>query len=100
MGKIKDNWQIVVFTMILTIIGNIAFSSFTSSKNDIKNAASKDYVDMNDDKIIRNMNKADDNLQTQINKKADKDDVQKVIDDVNYTRDKVDKIYLLLIKNK
>jgi hypothetical protein len=80
MGKIKDNWQIVVFTMIFTIIGNMIVSGFTSDKTDLKNKADKEYVD-----------KADINLQNQI----DKGD-----ENMTYVRGKVDDIYLLLIENK
>ena len=51
MGKIKDNWQIVVFTMFITILGNMLFSSFIRHDDNVRNAASIEYVDKQDTEL-------------------------------------------------
>lgn len=96
----KENWQLIVFTMFITIIGNMIFSSYTSDRKAINNGATKHYVDLRDSLIIKSLTKSDNNIINKLDNKADKDDVDKVIRDVNYTRDKVDKIYMLLIEQK
>ena len=100
MEKVKENWQLVVFTMFITIIGNMTLSSYVSDKSNINNAASKHYVDSKDSLMFKTLINADQKIINKLEYKADKDDVDKVIRDVNYTRDKVDKIYMLLIEQK
>jgi hypothetical protein len=52
----------------------------------ISNAASIEYVDEKDE------------LKEEIEKKADKEDLEKAIDDIEYTRKKTDDIYKILIE--
>lgn len=96
----KENWQLVVFTMFITIVGNMIFSSYSSDRRAISSGASKHYVDSRDSLILKSLTNADNSILNKLDYKADKDDVDKVISDVNYTREKVDKIYLLLIEQK
>jgi hypothetical protein len=65
MEKLRDNWIVVVFTMIVTMAGTLALNSFTQRQSEISNAAPVDYVDKRD--LV---------LQKQIDKKADKEDIK------------------------
>lgn len=67
MGKIKENWQIVVFTMLITLAGSLFISWIADRSTHIEDAATTEYVDTKDCE-----------LKEQIEQKADKKDVRKI----------------------
>ena len=83
MGKIKENIWLLVLQMLLTVIGLIIFSSYTKSTE----SASVSYVDKENSKQDVVCLKSKDDLQDQIDKKADKEDV----DDIKKTLKTMDK---------
>ena len=89
MEKLKENWQVIIFTMLITLVGSMLLSWATMRGSKIENAASVEYVDKGDAK-----------LEAKIDTKADKDDLNAVIEDVRYTREKTDDIYKILIEEK
>jgi hypothetical protein len=89
MPKIKENWLVLVAVMLLTLFGNILFYSFKNADNSIKNAASIEYVDTQDNK-----------LKVEIDKKANKETVKNLREDVQYIRKQNDDIKKMLIEMK
>ena len=69
MDEIKKGWKIVVFTMLISQIGVVILSWVKSTNN----AASEDYVDRKEKK-----------LQEQIDKKADKETVDKMAQQIDF----------------
>ena len=66
MDEIKKGWKVIVFTMLISNIGFGAFAFF-------KSAASTEYVD-----------KKDNELQYQLNQKADKQEVDKMSKQIDF----------------
>ena len=49
MGKIKDNWQLAVFTVCITILGSGIWTYFQNRDKSIDKAATVEYVDKRHD---------------------------------------------------
>jgi hypothetical protein len=81
MGKLK-NWQLVVFTALITMVcsifGSMLFYGFTSDREIIKNSASETYVDMKVSVEQTQREIADNRLRKEIDKKAEKEDVEDI----------------------
>jgi len=75
MGKIKENWLVLVLAMLLTLVGNMAFYSIKNTDVTLKNAASRDYVDKGDAKLDAKIDKQGKGLEE---KKADKATVKEI----------------------
>jgi len=55
----RERVILVVITVTLTIVGEIVFSSFVKRENKLENTVDKEYVDMQDSKIIKEYKSAD-----------------------------------------
>jgi hypothetical protein len=87
--KIKEQWPILILVMLITLFGNILFYSFKKADATIENAASIEYVDEENNKQDK-----------RIDKKADKENVDILRADVQYIREQNDDIKKLLIEMK
>lgn len=65
MKKIGDNWQLIVFTMLISVLGSGCISWITKTNN----AASVDYVDKKDIVIVQEFKQADKYLISEIKDK-------------------------------
>lgn len=101
MGKVaRHPLTILLYVLIAPILVSLISAKIIDRDKDFKSMAPIEYVDKANTKQDIACEKAMSHIETELDKKADKDDVDKVISDVNYTREKVDKIYLLLIEQK
>lgn len=71
MGKFKENWQIVLFASVISLLSAYFLNKIQARDSHIDNAASTQYVDERDNKIITQFSTEDAKLQKQINEKAD-----------------------------
>ena len=107
MGKYK-NWQIIIFTALITTIlsvcGSMTFYSFTNRNEVINNAASETYVDskVHAEKTERKIE--DNKLQKDITKlqenKADKMDVNEMKQTLKTMDERIYEIWKDLKRNK
>jgi len=107
MGKYK-NWQIIVFTALITTVlsvcGSMIFYSFTQRDNKLNNAASETYVDakVNAEKQSREI--SEDKLEKKIitleEKKADKMDVNEMKQTLKTMDERIYEIWKDLKQNK
>ena len=99
MGKIKDNWQLAVFTVVITLIGSGLFTYCQNQHKLTGGAASIDYVekrhneqkvyaDEQDKAIWQSVHKVENTLEL----KADKYHVESI-------EKKIDVIYEWVINN-
>ena len=92
MGKIKDNWQLAVFTVVITILGSGVWTYFQNRDKSIDGAATIEYVDKQheDQKIY--IDEQDKHIWTEMNR----------IENVQQTKvdqNEFDKLYNLVIEN-
>jgi len=87
MGKIKDNWQLAVFTLLITIVGSGIWTYFQNRDSKINQGATVEYVDKRheDQKIY--IDECDNAITLRLDRvqaiqqtKADKDDVDKIFE--------------------
>ena len=85
MGKIKDNWQLALFTVCITILGSGIWTYFQNRDSHIDKSATVEYVDIkhNEQKIYIDEQDRDiiqrlDRVQAVQQNKADKTEVDKV----------------------
>jgi hypothetical protein len=85
MGKIKDNWQLALFTVVITIIGSGVWTYFQNRDKRMDQSATVEYVDTkhNEQKIY--IDEQDNSITLRVDRiqaiqqtKADKDDVDKI----------------------
>jgi hypothetical protein len=100
MGTTKEKVIMVILSTLLSLSSMMIFYSFTKKDNKIEDAAPIEYVDKCDDEIKQMFIAADSELKKEIEKKADIPTVNKIQQDVDYTRDRVDEIYLILIEDR
>lgn len=99
MGKIRDNWQLAVFTVVITILGSGVWTYFQNRDKSIHDSASIEYVDKKTGETKIYIDIQDTDLKNQINKiehnmdlKADKYHVESI-------EKKIDVIYEWVINN-
>lgn len=87
MNKFTENWQVIIFTVLITLIGNIVFSQWQINKNRVENAASTNYVDSKDNEI-----------KSELNKKVSKDEFILITNQLQTIEKNQNTIYQILIK--
>ena len=78
MEKIKESWQVIVFTMLITLIGSTFLSYATIRNSKVDNAASIDYVDKGDEKLDCKIEAQRLEVDENLEKKADKTTVKQM----------------------
>lgn len=59
MKSLKSSWPVIVFSVLITLIGNFVFTSFISREEKIESSVTKDYVDEKDSEIIHAFRQGD-----------------------------------------
>lgn len=85
MGKIKENWQIIVFTAFITMIFSVMLTFWTNRESKLSGAASEEYVEKTNNDLKTYIDVQDGEIKGRVKVledrqifKADKADIDKL----------------------
>jgi predicted negative regulator of RcsB-dependent stress response len=97
MGKLRENWIVLLAAMLINLVGMFAFYSFKNADVKLKETVSKEYVDTGDAVLDTKISKQGEDIDSKLQKKADKETVKEMQSTLK-TMDS--RIYDLWIRNQ
>jgi len=105
--QLKNGWLVLLFSAILVVIGNMAFSIWETNKEKREGAASVEYVDQENieqDEYTVSQNEKQDcvilRVQADLKNKVEIREFENLKDDIVEIRKQTNEIYKLLIPKK